>query len=420
MDFKVCKILLNIVGINIIFWILALFFDIDKYYFFAAYITIVYIFVLYFNGLFNRKRYNSIDLLFKVIKSSIISLFVIAAVAHIDWSFRLPRYMILLFCFFSGLIIYILQYLDRRTPNLKENCLIIGRKRDIINKLEKEYNIIGFLDDKYKSPIDNKPWLGKLNEVRNLIEQYNISCLIFAAKNEILDIILECNDMNIKFKIIPNLYPYVLTNRLDEGLLIDILIRPANIVYLILKRVIDIIGSFVLIIVLFPIYSIIAIVIKLDSSGSIFYKQERLAIFGKHFDIIKFRTMINNAEKNTGPIIITHKTEDPRITKIGKFLRSTHLDELPQLINILLGHMSFVGPRPERPIFSSELNKKIKEWNNRLYIKPGLTGFAQIACIGSLNARDKIQKDLYYIKNMSLLLDLKIVIKTILKILKGK
>lgn len=419
-------LLLDILGINIIFWFLMLSFDIKKYTFFAIYITIVYILVLYFEGMFNKKNINNVKLIFKVIRISIISLFIIAAVAHIDWSFRLSRYIIILLCFFNGIIIYILHYIYCRTYVAVENTLIIGIRDGVIEEIDKKYyNILGFLDDEEYCPIDNKPWLGNLDDVRNVVDQYNITCLIFVDNNKILDIILKCNDIiDIKFKIVSDLYQYVLTKKYDNddkiGLLVDILVKPVNIIYLFFKRMIDIIGSTFLVIILFPFYIIISIIIKLDSPGPIFYKQERLAIFGKRFNIIKFRTMIDNAEKNTGPVIITHKTADDRITKIGKFLRKTHIDEFPQLLNILLGDMSFVGPRPERPIFSKELNKKIKEWNNRLYIKPGLTGFAQIACIGSLDANDKIHKDLYYIKNMSFLLDIEIIIRTILKILGGK
>ncbi|MCK5630256.1 MAG: sugar transferase [Nanoarchaeota archaeon] len=427
--YKLKIITADIIAVNMAFFLASLLrfsYEIPyklKYPFFAAFITVVYIATLYFNRLFDKKSMQFMDILFKVFKVVTVATFAIAAIAYFDWTFRLPRTIIVLTWFLAIFFLTIFHYLLRSKSIKKPSALVVGA--DIVEKLKNiEFNIIGFVDDKISIPIDNKPILGKLKDIRDLIEQYKISNLIFAfppeENNKILDIILECRDLDVNFKVVPSLYEYVLAGNTTEDQFVDIIVKPANTLYQFWKRTIDIFGSLLIIILLAPIMVLTALLIKIDTEGSVFYKQKRQARFGETFNIIKFRTMVNNIEKISGPKIITHKTKDPRITRIGGILRSNHIDEIPQLFNILKGDMSFVGPRPERPVFSKELNRQIKEWNQRLYIRPGLTGLAQIDGIGSLEAKSKIKKDLYYIKHMSLLLDLKIVFKTIMKILRNK
>lgn len=417
----------DIIAVNIAFFLASLIrvsYEL-KYPFFAAFVTIVYIATLYFNRLFDKKSLQFIDILFRMFKAVTVASFAIATIAYFDWTFRLPRSIIILTWLLAIFFLTMSHYLLRPKSIKKPPALVVGAEKGIVEKLKNiGFNIIGFVDDKISTPIDNKPILGKLKDVRKLIEQYKISNIIFALPPEehekILNVILECRDLDVNFKVVPNLYEYVLAGKITENQLIDIIVRPANTLYKIIKRAIDFFGSLLLIILLSPIMILTALLIKIDSKGSVFYKQKRQARFGKTFNIIKFRTMINDIENVSGPKIITHKTNDPRITRVGRFLRSNHIDEIPQLFNILKGDMSFVGPRPERPVFSKELNKQIKEWNQRLYIRPGLTGLAQIDGIGSLEAKSKIKKDLYYIKHMSLLLDVNIILKTILKILRNK
>lgn len=175
------------------------------------------------------------------------------------------------------------------------------------------------------------------------------------------------------------------------------------------KRAFDIAFAVILGILSLPVFLICAILIKLDSEGPVFYKQERYTIHKNIFSVYKFRTMIKDAEKG-GAQLATD--DDPRITKIGKFLRATRLDELPQIINILSGSMSVVGPRPERPVFADEFSEKVQNYDLRFLVKAGLTGYAQI--YGKYNTRvsDKILMDIIYIVNYSLLNDLKIILLT--------
>ncbi len=150
--------------------------------------------------------------------------------------------------------------------------------------------------------------------------------------------------------------------------------------------------------------------IKCTDGGPIFYKQDRLTVDGKRFSIYKFRTMVVNAEQMSGPVLASDR--DPRILPIGRFLRATRLDELPQILNILKGEMSLVGPRPERPELAAEIEKKIPEFSYRLKVKAGLTGYAQVYGKYNTTAYDKLKLDLMYIRKYSLLLDLKLIIMT--------
>ena len=182
----------------------------------------------------------------------------------------------------------------------------------------------------------------------------------------------------------------------------------------IVKRFVDIAVSMVGLILAAPLMALAALAVKLESPGPILFRQPRLGQNGSVFILNKFRSMRENAEKDTGPVWSVKK--DPRITRIGHLLRRTRLDELPQLFNVLVGHMSFIGPRPERPEFVVTLQKQIPYYMERLAVKPGITGWAQVKHdYGSTveDALEKLQYDLYYIKNLSLFLDFLIVLNTV-------
>ncbi|MFA6174943.1 MAG: sugar transferase [Phycisphaerae bacterium] len=182
-----------------------------------------------------------------------------------------------------------------------------------------------------------------------------------------------------------------------------------------LIRNLDVVGSLVLLIIFAPIMAVVAAIIKLTSSGSVFYKQARVAQNGGTFELYKFKTMINDAEKHTGPVWAGKN--DPRVTKVGRLLRNTRLDELPQLINVIKGDMSLVGPRPERPHFA-KMHKSLRQI--RLAVRPGLTGFAQIRQLYDLHPRHKEKYDYLYIQRRSFLLNLYILIMTIPVIISRK
>jgi lipopolysaccharide/colanic/teichoic acid biosynthesis glycosyltransferase len=175
-----------------------------------------------------------------------------------------------------------------------------------------------------------------------------------------------------------------------------------------LMRSLDVIGSLAIWVVSLPLTILAVILVKLTSKGTVIYKQQRIGKDGKIFTLYKFRTMINDAEKQLGPVLATEN--DPRVTKVGRFLRDTRLDEIPQLLNVILGQMSLVGPRPERPYFVKR-HKALMEI--RLAVRPGLTGLAQVRNAYDLHPNHKIKYDYLYIQRRSLLLNLYILAKTI-------
>ena len=175
-----------------------------------------------------------------------------------------------------------------------------------------------------------------------------------------------------------------------------------------LIRALDIVGSVVILLISIPLFGIIALIIKIFSAGPVIYKQKRVGKNGKIFTLYKLRTMINNSEEHTGPVLAAK--EDSRVTPIGRILRRTRLDEFPQLFNVLRGDMSLVGPRPERPYFVKQ-HKALQ--GIRLTVRPGLTGLAQIRSFYDLKPTHKIKYDYLYIRKRSLLLNLYILLKTV-------
>jgi exopolysaccharide biosynthesis polyprenyl glycosylphosphotransferase len=189
-----------------------------------------------------------------------------------------------------------------------------------------------------------------------------------------------------------------------------------------LKRLQDILIAGVGLIAALPVMAIVAVAVKVTSPGPALYSQRRVGRHGQLFTVRKFRSMQENAEALTGPVWAA-KNGDPRVTRVGRFLRRSRIDELPQLWNILIGDMSFVGPRPERPEFVAELTRQIPFYGQRHIIRPGLTGWAQVRYTYGASTEDALQKlqyDLFYIKNLSLALDLFIIVDTIKTVLLRK
>lgn len=187
------------------------------------------------------------------------------------------------------------------------------------------------------------------------------------------------------------------------------------------KRILDILASAIGLVLASPVIAIFLILIPLDSRGPAFFRQERVGEGEKVFTLVKFRSMRVDAEEKTGPVWATDK--DDRVSRIGRFIRTTRIDEIPQMLNVLKGDMSFVGPRPERPFFVEQLMEAIPYYGLRFAVKPGITGWAQIRYpYGATeeDALEKLQFDLFYIKNVSILLDMTIILETIKVVLSGK
>lgn len=243
--------------------------------------------------------------------------------------------------------------------------------------------------------------------------------------DQLMEVLRLTDGKNVALKLVPDFYTVIGGMARTEHMyglpLIEVLPQPMPAWEQTTKRLIDMVVSAVIIAVGMPIWVGVGIMVRLTSSGPAIYQQTRVGQQGKPFTMLKFRTMVNNAEKGTGPVWA--KSDDPRYTSLGRWLRKTRLDEVPQLWNVLQGKMSLVGPRPERPFFVEKLAKEIPLYNRRHRVKPGITGWAQIKWKydESLDdVRQKVKYDLFYIENMSLRMDFKILLSTIRTALKGE
>lgn len=265
------------------------------------------------------------------------------------------------------------------------------------------------------------------NLSKRIFKENKISGIIIDSNGhshqDILNLISQFTETKYEIYVSPKLYSLVyehfLIKKVPDSNLLQVIFHPLSAWDRFLKRLTDIVLALVALIILSPLMSAIALLIKIDTPGPVFYTQKRIGFRNKKFSLIKFRSMVQDAEKYTGPIWA--KKNDTRITRMGKIMRPFRLDELPQLFNVLMGDMSFVGPRPERPHFVYKFVSNIPLYSLRHTVHPGITGLAQVKYSYDQTIEDvkkKLSYDLEYINNISLRLDLKIFLKTALTVLK--
>jgi Undecaprenyl-phosphate glucose phosphotransferase len=295
----------------------------------------------------------------------------------------------------------------------------------ILEHRELGYQIIGFVDDRASGDhlgYRGLPLLGTIAEAADIVARETVDHLYVALPPEqhvqMLQLIESTSRECVDVKVVPDLLQVIaLRARLEDldGVpVININDVPLQGFNSIVKRAIDIAISCVALIVLALPFWLIAALVKLTSRGDVFYRQERMGLDGKPFMIYKFRSMYDGAEAETGPVWTIER--DPRRTPVGKLLRRSNIDELPQLWNVLKGDMSIVGPRPERPLFVAQFKDKIPQYMLRHKVKAGITGWAQVnGWRGNTSIEKRIEYDLYYIENWSVRLDLKIMWLTLLR-----
>ena len=392
----------------------------------------IYIISFYIFDLYNIRLKSKSIRFVSLVLGSLILASLITAVFFYFFPFKLGRGVFFISLVLIGILITIWRmfYSDFfRFAVPPRKVLIVGPKKKAkavfsILKTHPEYELIGLIDDKLKKIEFSKEGvlLDSLS-LENIVNNYKIDDIIVTIdttrKVELSKNLVNCKMKGINIYDIPTLYEAFL-DKLPVSyikpkwlLYSDGFGKLGNKIYKRIKRGIDLLISSILLIISTPVGIIIFLAIKLTSKGPIFIKQERVGENHKHFNLIKFRTMVANAESGDP---IWAKENDHRITKIGNVLRKTRLDELPQLINVVKGEMSLTGPRPEREFFVKKLIQKIPFYSLRFSVKPGLTGWAQINYgygASEKDALEKLQYDLYYVKNMSLLLDFGILLKTI-------
>jgi Undecaprenyl-phosphate glucose phosphotransferase len=295
----------------------------------------------------------------------------------------------------------------------------------ILEHRELGYQIVGFVDDRAAGDhlgYRGLPLLGTLEEAADITAREAVDHLYVALPPEqhmrMLELLDSTSREMVDVKVVPDLLQVIaLRARLEDldGIpIINVNDVPLQGVNSFVKRIIDVSISGVALVVLAIPLGIISLLVRLTSHGPVFYRQERMGLDGKSFSIVKFRSMLDDAERETGPVWA--QVSDPRVTPFGRFLRRSNLDELPQLWNVLCGEMSIVGPRPERPHFVAQFKHKIPQYMHRHKVKAGLTGWAQVnGWRGNTPLEKRIEYDLYYIENWSVRLDLKIMWLTLIK-----
>ena len=318
-----------------------------------------------------------------------------------------------------------------RMPGFKKRLLILGTGelavdlcQVILSQNRWLVDIVGFLDGKTERVgvrLVNPGIIGTYDQLAQVVEQHHVDTIVVCLEDRrsILPVqsLLDCKAMGLDV-----LDGHYLFEEASGRLSIDSL-RPSALIFstgfrrrltsLVSKRLFDVAVSAVGMVVLIPLFVLIAALIRMDSPGPVFYRQVRVGLRGRPYMIWKFRSMRHDAEKS-GPRWA--QANDPRISRVGWWLRKTRIDEFPQLVNVLRGDMSLVGPRPERPVFVQDLRTVIPYYDIRHTVRPGVTGWAQVKFRYGASQEDshtKLQYDLYYVKNLSLFLDLKILIHTI-------
>lgn len=410
-------------------------------------VSLIAIFILYAIGAYNRESgLLNVQEIKNTIKGMTVS-FLICALAMVFLQYQIPRYVMVLFYFLSIVLLvtakaflYHILPQSRRIQGLNRRILIYGAGelglslfRSIAMSPKLGVFPVGFVDDDpclagntfRSSSFTNSrvsiTVLGTGSDVHRLVKDHQVDEVCVAISNiesgTFIEILEKLRKMGVATSFVPNLYEaFVHKVTIDKVGQIP-LVREANTqpprLRKITKKLMDITVSLLLLITLAPVFLAIAAAVRRDSGGPVFFTHQRVGLKGRLFNIIKFRTM--RADANPYEINPTDVL-DPRITRVGRFLRKTSLDELPQLFNVLKGEMSLVGPRPEMPFIADTYTERHRE---RLAVKPGITGLWQLSGDREKPIHENMDYDLYYIRNESLFLDIAVLIETALFAFRG-
>jgi len=400
-----------------------------------AYLILYYLFDMY-----NSKRASGRKReLFNIVKANSVGVILIIVVLYIINQPNYSREMFFIFWIvniialtgYRNMLRMILRYARKRGYNLKY-VLLVGYSKSAesyINRirLNPQWGLVvrGILDDKVEAGTMYKgvKVLGKIDNLMVILPENKLDeiaiTLSLSEYGRLSEIVTLCEKSGVHTKFIPD-YAGVIPNRPYtedlQGLpVINIRRVPLNnSLYALGKRLVDIFGSLFALVLFSPIMIASAIAVKVTSKGPIIFAQERVGLHNKTYKMFKFRTMYVQDEEEEKDAWTTK--DDPRVTKIGKFMRRTSIDELPQLFNILIGQMSLVGPRPERPAFVEKFKEEIPRYMIKHQVRPGLTGWAQIHGLrGDTSIEKRIEYDLYYIENWNMELDFKILFLTVFR-----
>jgi exopolysaccharide biosynthesis polyprenyl glycosylphosphotransferase len=394
----------------------------------------VWIWLMRQEGLYQQHRIiHFSDDFFAIVRIVVIGMLIIAGAAFFYRGFSYSRVVFVLI----GITSIVMLSLERfflfhfeqwwyRHNHDNKHVLILGSGENA-NRLSNFFSAHPELGYNTVATIDAQNISLESQSLPELIKSQGIDTVIFSfLENDhkrTEAIVRQCEGLDVTMMFVPDILDVMTTNvkiRHIDGIPLLTIKTPALSPWnRIIKRTFDIIFASIILILFSPLFLFLMILVKIDSRGPIFYLQERIGMDGEIFHVIKFRSMKVDAEKQSGPVWA--KKDDPRTTRVGKFLRRFSLDELPQLINVLKGDMSIVGPRPERPYFVEQFKKEIPKYLDRHRVKTGMTGWAQVNGLrGNAPIAQRTQYDLFYIENWSLAFDIKIILKTIYAVLFGK
>jgi len=410
----------------------------------AKVLSLVFVGLLtfYVGGLYDRTP----DLGRKEVAARVLAAAAVWGILVAALAFSLPSLSLGPFSLWFGLLMGTLGVVGLRwilsfapaAKGFRERLLFLGATpvaERLISELETNnpgYEILGYVDDRPAHEIaliNGFRILGKTDQLKEIVATTQAGTIVVALAERRgtfpMQAILDCKLRGMRIEDWPTFYEKLTGKIVVQNL------RPSWLVFSegfnrtrvtrLLKRAWDLALSILFLLLGWPLFLIVSLAIKLNSPGPVFFRQERVGERGRIFGLLKFRTMMDYAEAHTGPVWTTQ--EDPRITRVGRLLRKTRLDEFPQILNVLKGEMSFIGPRPERPHFVAQLQDMIPYYAQRHTIKPGITGWAQVRYrYGATieDAEEKLQYDLYYVKNMSIFLDMLILLSSIHVVLFGK
>ncbi|GAB6059648.1 TIGR03013 family XrtA/PEP-CTERM system glycosyltransferase [Desulfonatronum parangueonense] len=379
-----------------------------------------------------RQNVTARDLAMRIILGLILSFFLLSALYYVYPATMYGRGVLFPTLLIFGLFQFAWHLLFKRmdaVPGLAKKVLILGAGPlakeigNLVNANGRQFILAGYYDPECepievprKEIVENGA--GLFHTVQQLRPDHVVVSLPQRRGTFPLQDMLSCKISGVDIVDAPSFYEQVTGKLLLENITPSWFIFSngfrINSLTRLTKRILDVISAGLGLLLTLPLFPVIALLIKLDSQGPVFFRQTRIGQGDEEFTLIKFRTMRQDAENATGAVWA--QQDDPRITRLGHVLRKTRVDEIPQLINVILGDMSLVGPRPERPEFVTELRKVIPYYSERHFVKPGVTGWAQVSYPYGSSVEDAVEKlryDLYYIKNLSLLFDIRVILRTI-------
>ncbi len=402
----------------------------------APVVALIFVGTFAASGVYRIRRGRPfLDEFFSIIGAATLAGVIILALMSIYRGFSYSRLVLLYTVIIALVLIGIVRIVLRRILAMRQRrgmgtdrVLVVGTGAGselLLRRMtmfpEYGYTVCGVLDDRVEpgTAFAGSTVVGRVAELPAQVKRQQIDqvflALAGASHEELLHLIKTCDDLRVDFRMLPDVFE-IITTRVSadvvDGIpLVGVRRSQMEGFGLVVKRAFDLVVSLILVVALSPLWLLLAIAIAASSRGPILYRQERVGQVGRRFTLDKFRSMVSDAEADTGPVFAA--PDDARRTTVGRLMRRFSLDELPQLINIIRGDMSLVGPRPERPFFVERFGAEIPRYLERHQVRPGVTGWAQVNDLrGSTSIADRTIYDIYYIENWSLSFDIKILLLT--------